>query len=275
MPISAGPSWCGTCSRRRSFAKPRQWCFPIAGCVTIAATSTKHAQREAARFKAAGDDVYVGGVPAYSTLGYFDDPVLSTFMRYPETEVARLMFHELAHQVVYVKGRHAVQRVVRRRRRGGGRAALAPTQATRSSSAVRSPRRAPAATFQRSCHAMPAPSFAVYRERCAPDEEKRAAQGAAFAAMREGYELARPASPGLPTTRPLVRGRAPGQGPNNASIASVALYTGRCRRSRSSWPRRATTSGVLRTREGPRRAAQEERDGTLAAAARQAVASGR
>src|SRR5690606_31576759 len=44
------------------------------------------------------------GVPAYSTLGWFDDPVLSTFVQYPEAELARLMFHELAHQVVYVQG---------------------------------------------------------------------------------------------------------------------------------------------------------------------------
>jgi predicted aminopeptidase len=51
-----------------------------------------------------GDDVYVGGVTAYSTLGWFSDPVLSTFINYPEPEVARIVFHELAHQVVYIKG---------------------------------------------------------------------------------------------------------------------------------------------------------------------------
>ena len=45
----------------------------------------------------------MNGVPAYSTLGYFDDPILSTFVRWPETELARLLFHELAHQIVYVK----------------------------------------------------------------------------------------------------------------------------------------------------------------------------
>ena len=45
----------------------------------------------------------IGGVPAYSTLGWFDDPLLSTFIRYPDTALARLVFHELAHQVVYVK----------------------------------------------------------------------------------------------------------------------------------------------------------------------------
>ena len=51
-----------------------------------------------------GYDVYVGGVPAYSTLGWFDDPLLSTFIRYPDAQLARLVFHELAHQLVYAKG---------------------------------------------------------------------------------------------------------------------------------------------------------------------------
>jgi len=47
--------------------------------------------------------VHLAGVPAYSTLGWFDDPVLSSFIRWPDTEVARLIFHELAHQLLYVK----------------------------------------------------------------------------------------------------------------------------------------------------------------------------
>jgi len=82
----------------------RQWCFPVAGCVAYRGYfSESDARAEAARLIAEGDDVHVGGVPAYSTLGYFDDPVLSTFARYREVELARLIFHELAHQVVYVK----------------------------------------------------------------------------------------------------------------------------------------------------------------------------
>src|SRR5205085_642480 len=48
-------------------------------------------------------DVYTGGVPAYSTLGWFKDPVLNTFIRYPDAEIARLIFHELAHQMAYAK----------------------------------------------------------------------------------------------------------------------------------------------------------------------------
>lgn len=84
---------------------PYQWCFPVAGCVTYRGYYEQAgAERTAADLKARGYDVQVGGVAAYSTLGWFDDPLLSTFIGYPEVELARLIFHELAHQVVYVKG---------------------------------------------------------------------------------------------------------------------------------------------------------------------------
>ncbi len=84
--------------------EPRQWCFPIAGCVNYRGYFDEAvARNEAAHFAAAGDDVHIGGVPAFSTLGYFNDPILSTFIRYPDPEVARLIFHELAHQVAYAK----------------------------------------------------------------------------------------------------------------------------------------------------------------------------
>jgi predicted aminopeptidase len=58
----------------------------------------------ARELKADGNDVEVGGVPAYSTLGWFSDPLISTFINYPDAELARMIFHELAHQVVYVAG---------------------------------------------------------------------------------------------------------------------------------------------------------------------------
>lgn len=84
--------------------KAVQSCFPVAGCVNYRGYFAEaDARREADRQRAAGNDVLVAGIPAYSTLGWFDDPLLSTFLRYPESEVARLVFHELAHQVVYVK----------------------------------------------------------------------------------------------------------------------------------------------------------------------------
>jgi len=84
---------------------PRQWCFPVAGCVGYRGYfAQEDAEKLAAQLRDEGLDVYVAGVPAYSTLGWMDDPVLNTFIRYPETEIARLIFHELAHQVVYLPG---------------------------------------------------------------------------------------------------------------------------------------------------------------------------
>lgn len=80
----------------------KQECFPVTGCVSYRGFfSEQDARRHAERLKAQGFDVHVGGVPAYSTLGWFDDPLLSTFIRYPDAQLARLVFHELAHQLVY------------------------------------------------------------------------------------------------------------------------------------------------------------------------------
>ena len=81
---------------------PKKECFPFTGCVSYRGFfSEQDARRHAERLKAEGFDVYVGGVPAYSTLGWFDDPLLSTFIRYPDSQLARLLFHELSHQLVY------------------------------------------------------------------------------------------------------------------------------------------------------------------------------
>lgn len=84
--------------------QPRQWCFLFAGCVNYRGYFEKpDADDFAAGVRAEGYDVFVGGVPAYSLLGYFPDPVLNTFINYPMPHLARLIFHELAHQVVYVR----------------------------------------------------------------------------------------------------------------------------------------------------------------------------
>jgi predicted aminopeptidase len=92
------------------FATPRYslvpvtHCFLFAGCVAYRGYFTRDkANAEAARLEANGDDVYVGGVPAYSTLGWFADPILSSMMRWDDDELAGTIFHELAHQLIYVK----------------------------------------------------------------------------------------------------------------------------------------------------------------------------
>jgi predicted aminopeptidase len=85
--------------------KPLQWCFPVAGCVNYRGYYNKSdALAYARKLRAQGHDVDVGGVTAYSTLGWFSDPLISTFIHYPDAELARLIIHELAHQVVYVAG---------------------------------------------------------------------------------------------------------------------------------------------------------------------------
>ena len=84
---------------------PVESCYPVAGCVSYRGWYRESRARDDAEERVReGLDVRVGGVPAYSTLGWFDDPLLNTFLVFPEAEVARLLFHELAHQVVYVSG---------------------------------------------------------------------------------------------------------------------------------------------------------------------------
>jgi len=84
--------------------KPVEWCVLFAGCVGYRGYFAQaDADRLAAELAGGGHDVYIGGVPAYSTLGWFRDPVLNTFIHYPEAEIARIVFHELSHQVLYVR----------------------------------------------------------------------------------------------------------------------------------------------------------------------------
>lgn len=84
--------------------RPKTWCFPIAGCVSYRGYfSREAAEREASGLAEQGFDVAVGGVAAYSTLGKLRDPVLSSMMKWDDIELVGVLFHELAHQVLYVK----------------------------------------------------------------------------------------------------------------------------------------------------------------------------
>jgi len=84
--------------------KPMTWCYPIAGCVSYRGYFAENAANDKAQqLSGEGYDVYVGGVRAYSTLGWFDDSVLSTYAMQSDAALAGLIFHELAHQVVYVE----------------------------------------------------------------------------------------------------------------------------------------------------------------------------
>ncbi len=83
---------------------PKQWCYPVVGCVAYRGYfNADEARAMGAELAAQGFDVDVYGVKAYSTLSWFDDPVLNTFIDGADSQLASLIFHELAHQVVYVK----------------------------------------------------------------------------------------------------------------------------------------------------------------------------
>ena len=84
---------------------PRTWCFPVVGCISYRGYFAERRARDyAGRLERRGDDVYVAGITAYSTLGHFADPVLNTMLRGDDLYLAGILFHELAHQVLYVNG---------------------------------------------------------------------------------------------------------------------------------------------------------------------------
>ena len=85
--------------------EPRQWCYPVVGCASYRGYFTRAAaERYAQILSAEGWDVAVEPVPAYSTLGWFDDPLPSTVIRWPIADIAALLFHERAHETLYVAG---------------------------------------------------------------------------------------------------------------------------------------------------------------------------
>ena len=111
MPTCTAARRCGTWSPRPSSSLTlKTWCFPVVGCVGYRGYFDRaDADAMAADAARRGLEVSVYGVPAYSTLGrlpgaFFADPLLNTFITYPEVELARLMFHELSHQVAYASG---------------------------------------------------------------------------------------------------------------------------------------------------------------------------
>ncbi len=82
----------------------KHWCYPIVGCAPYRGYFRETDALAAARkYQSQGYETYVGGVPAYSTLGWFDDPLLDTFLLWPDAELASLLIHELAHGRVWVR----------------------------------------------------------------------------------------------------------------------------------------------------------------------------
>jgi predicted aminopeptidase len=195
-------------------------CFPFAGCVGYRGYFAEaDAQAEGAALRARGYDVYVGGVPAYSTLGWFDDPVLSTFIHYPDAELARLMFHELAHQRLYVKDdtrfnesfattveQAGVERWLAQNGNEGNRAAYERSQ--------RMKREFVALVLKHRT------LLEEYYRQDLPLEEKRQGKAQRFAEMEREYAELKRSWGGFPGYDRWFAGK-----PNNATLVSVALYT--------------------------------------------------
>ena len=247
--------------------KASTWCFPVAGCVAYRGYFREaDARAFAASQREAGLDVHVYGVPAYSTLGWMNwaggDPLLSSFLHQGESELARLLFHEMAHQVVYAKDdtsfnesfATAVERLGLRQwqsRRASGPAgtefdlaqrlgldALAETRRAEFRALIQQTR----ATLVELYAALPVePSFpAAPMGEGSPDgaaqgvSQAREAKRMAFLSMRERYEQLRAKwlqsaaqlAPGSALAQPaslLARDRWM-QEVNNASLAAMASY---------------------------------------------------
>jgi predicted aminopeptidase len=201
---------------------PREWCFPIAGCVNYRGYFQEAAAKgESKRLKASGDDVYVGGVPAYSTLGWFDDPVLSSFVSWPETEVARLIFHELAHQLIYVKSdsvfNESYATTVEEAGLARWLASRHDSQLTKLAAKADHMR----AVFRDLVRTARAKLVELYASN-ATDDDKRRAKQEILDAMKTAYEAAKQGDPSL-----SGYDRWFAQQPNNAAIAAIGLYTDR------------------------------------------------
>ena len=200
--------------------EPRQWCFIFAGCVKYRGYfHEEDAQAFAAELAAAGHDVFVGGVPAYSTLGYFADPVLNTFVNYPTPHLARLIFHELAHQVVYVRDDSVFNEsfAVAVEQEGLRRwLARYGSEQDRAVNALVAQRRE---QFLELIETYRGRLDALYRSGL-PVNEMRAQKAAIFTSMGEDYRSLKASWGGF-----AGYDRWFAQKPSNALLASVAIYT--------------------------------------------------
>jgi predicted aminopeptidase len=167
--------------------EPREWCFPVAGCVVYRGYFEEARAREyAAGLAADGMDVFVGGAAAYSTLGRFDDPVISTMMRWDDSALIAILFHELAHQRLYVKDDSAFNEAFATAVEETGMERWFATRADTAGLRRWREQRQRSRAFNRLLRETRAELETVYASG-APEEEMRARKAAAFAALTAAY----------------------------------------------------------------------------------------
>jgi predicted aminopeptidase len=199
---------------------PKRWCFPFAGCVAYRGYFDKvKAERFAEKLAEDGFDTSSGGSTAYSTLGYFDDPVLSTMVAGGDQYVASLLFHELAHQRLYVKDDSEFSESFAMVVEELGTERWLSEHATRADIERYRTRRQRREQFGKLIAAQQARLREVYASG-APPEELRDEKQRAFETLRREYEALKTSWLGSADydawfAQPL----------NNATLASVATYT--------------------------------------------------
>jgi len=199
---------------------PVQWCFPVAGCVAYRGYFEQSAaERFSAAVAAEGRDIYVAGVPAYSTLGYFADPLLNTFIHYPDVEIARLVFHELAHQVAYAPDDTVFNESFATAVEEEGVKRWLASNGDEAARAEYERRQRARGEFKRIVERARQRLKALYESALAP-EAMRERKAAIFDQMIEEYRSYRD---GSGASSGYDRWFA--QRPNNAQVASVAIYT--------------------------------------------------
>ena len=198
----------------------RQWCVLLVGCVNYRGYyDQKDAERLAAELREEGYDTFVGGVAAYSTLGYFDDPVLNTFMRRGTLEVARIVFHELAHQVVYVRDDTAFNESFATVVENEGMRRWTAAQATLVQSAAFAAQRQRRADFARLLQDYRQRLRALY-ETGGAAERQRSAKAELFAALRRDYAALKAGWGGYAGYDRII-----GADFNNAGLIAFGLYS--------------------------------------------------
>jgi predicted aminopeptidase len=196
-----------------------QWCFPIAGCVNYRGYFSKeNAEQFAKNLSSEMNDSFIAGVPAYSTLGYFNDPMLNTFIHYPEVELARLVFHELAHQVVYVQDDSMFNESFATAVEEAGIERWLESQAGRGLSATWQTAQTRRAEFQQLVLKYQQRLKGLYATDLS-NEAKRLAKQQTFRELREEYQSLKTSWGGY-----AGYDRWFGQELNNAHLASIAIY---------------------------------------------------
>ena len=197
----------------------KEWCYPIAGCVAYRGYFVEgRARRYAARLRGQGLDVTVGGVAAYSTLGHFDDPVLSTMMAWNDVEFAAIIFHELTHQLLYVPNDSSFNEALATTVEEAGVRRWLRAQGREADLAKRLVQQEHYAKVIDLLTATQAELRAVYASGLAP-EPMRVKKRAAFASMRASFALLKAGWGGHAPFESWFE-----EDLNNAQLASIATY---------------------------------------------------